>query len=107
MALGEFEQVVLLAALHLAPDAYGVEVKRAIEARTGRRVSRTALYITFDRLESKNYLQSELRLGPAVRRGKLRRYITVTPTGLGALRDSRAVLSNMWRGLESVLGEEA
>jgi DNA-binding PadR family transcriptional regulator len=58
-------------------------------------VSRTVLYITFDRLESKQYLQSELRPGPAVRRGKLRRYITVTPIGLQALRNSRAVLSNM------------
>lgn len=68
MALGEFEQLVLLAALHMERDAYGVELARAIEDRTGRTVSRSALYVTFDRLESKGYITSELRTGTRARR---------------------------------------
>ena len=107
MALGEFEQLVLLAALHMGRDSYGVELARAIEDRTGRSVSRSALYVTYDRLELKGYITSQLRTGTRARGGKMRRYIKVTRTGLRALRESRAVLMGMWSGLESKLGQEA
>ncbi len=106
MALGEFEQLVLLAALHMERDAYGVELARAIEDRTGRMVSRSALYVTFDRLESKGYITSELRTGTRARGGKMRRYIKVTRAGLRVLRESRAALMGMWSGLESLLGQK-
>ena len=106
MALGDFEQLVLLAALHLGDEAYGVRIVDAIEERTGRKVSRSALYVTFDRLEGKGLLESDLRGGDETRGGKQRRYVTVTQAGLGALRESRAALLGMWRGLEPVLKEE-
>ena len=38
------------------------------------------------------------------RGGRARRYFTVTPTGLRALRNSRRVLLGLWDGLESKLG---
>ena len=38
--LGEFEQMVLLAALHLKEDAYGVRLTEEISERSGREVSR-------------------------------------------------------------------
>ena len=34
--LGEFEQIVMLAVLRLEAEAYGMEVRREIESRTGR-----------------------------------------------------------------------
>ena len=103
MALGEFEQLVLLAVLHLDGHAYGVGIVDAIEERAGRSVSRSSLYVTFDRLEAKGYLSSEHRTGDETRGGKLRRYVTVTPDGLGALRESREALLGMWHGLEPLL----
>lgn len=103
MALGEFEQLVLLAILHLGDDAYGVAIVDAIEERTRRSVSRSSLYITFDRLEAKGLLSSELRTGDESRGGKLRRYVTVTKTGLAELGESRAALLGMWKGLEPIL----
>ena len=103
MALGEFEQLVLLAVLHLDGQAYGVGIVDAIEERAGRSVSRSSLYVTFDRLEAKGYLTSELRPGAEARGGKLRRYVTVTPDGLAALRESREALLGMWHGLEPLL----
>jgi DNA-binding PadR family transcriptional regulator len=103
MALGDFEQLVLLAVLHLGEDAYGVRIVDAIEERTGRTVSRSSLYVTFDRLEAKGLLKSELRAGGATRGGKLRRYVVVTEAGLAVLRESREALLGMWRGLEPVL----
>ncbi len=107
MTLGQFEQLVLLAVLHLDHRAYGVEIARAIEGRSGRSVSRSALYVTFDRLEAKGLLESHLQNATAERGGKMRRYVTVTPLALQQLRESRAALMGMWRGLESSLGEQA
>jgi DNA-binding PadR family transcriptional regulator len=103
MALGEFEQIVLLAILHVDADAYGVAIVDEIEERTGRSVSRSSLYITFDRLETKGYLVSELRRGDDTRGGKLRRYVTVTREGIAELRESRETLLGMWHGLEPTL----
>ena len=40
----------------------------------------------------------------AERGGRARRYFSVTPTGLRALRHSRRVLLGLWAGLESKLG---
>ena len=37
--LGEFEQLVLLAIVHLENEAYGVTIRREIEARTGRSIA--------------------------------------------------------------------
>ena len=54
--LGEFEQLVLLAALRLEGDAYGPSIAGELESRAGRRVSRGALYATLDRLEGKGFL---------------------------------------------------
>src|SRR5437762_3280105 len=57
-ALGEFEQVVLLAILRLGDEAYAVAVQNEIERCTGRDLSRGSIYITLDRLETKGYLRS-------------------------------------------------
>jgi len=100
MALGEFEQLVLLAVLHLGNEAYGIEIVDAIEERVRRTVSRSSLYITFDRLESKGYLTSQLRNGEDTRGGRMRRYVKTTPEGLRALQESREALLGMWHGLE-------
>jgi DNA-binding PadR family transcriptional regulator len=57
-ALGEFEQVVLLAILRLGDDAYGVTIRAEIEKCTGREPAPGALYTTLDRLEDKSLVRS-------------------------------------------------
>jgi DNA-binding PadR family transcriptional regulator len=52
-ALGEFEQLVLLAIVRMSPDAYGVTIRQEIEDRTGRAVTIGALYTALDRLDRK------------------------------------------------------
>ena len=101
--LGEFEQVVLLAILRLKDEAYAIPVREEIEARTGRSVARGALYTALERLESKRCLQSRMSGPLAERGGRSRRYFTVTPAGLSALRASRRALLQLWSGLESML----
>ena len=99
--LGEFEQIVLLAILRLGDDAYAIPVREEIEDRTGRSVARGALYTALDRLEVKGCLRSRMSDPLPERGGRSRRYYAVTPSGLSALRASRAALLALWKGVES------
>ena len=102
--LGGFEQVVLLVVLHLPEDdAYGVPIRSEITRRTGRRVSRGALYTSLERLESKGYVSSRMGGATAERGGRAKRLYTVTAAGIGALRLSRETLVGLWSGLETIL----
>jgi DNA-binding PadR family transcriptional regulator len=101
--LGEFEQIVLLAILRLKDHAYAVPIREEIAARTSRSVARGALYTALDRLESKRCLASRMSEPLAERGGRSRRYYTVTPAGVSALRASRHALLQLWNGLESLL----
>ena len=101
--LGEFEQMVLLAILHLQDGAYGLAIRRELEKRTGRQVTHGAAYITLDRLEKKGLLSSELGDPTPGRGGRAKRYFHVTPIGVAALRESRKALQSLWGGLEAVL----
>lgn len=104
-AIGEFEQLVVLAVLRLGHEAYGVAIRREIEERTDRPVSRGAVYTTLDRLESKGFLSSTVSDAPAPGTGQARRYYRVEPEGIEALDAARTALRSMWSGLEPVLGE--
>lgn len=101
--LGEFEQIVLLAILRLGEDAYAIPVREEIETRTGRTVSRGALYTALERLEAKQCLRSTMSEPLPERGGRSRRYYVVTAAGVSALRAAREALMALWRGVESQL----
>ncbi|MEZ5316890.1 MAG: helix-turn-helix transcriptional regulator [Vicinamibacterales bacterium] len=103
--LGEWEQLVLLVVLRLDDQAYVLPLRAELESRLGRRVSRGALYKTLDRLEQKGYASWTLQAddGP-LRGGHPRRRFHVTLRGVRALRASRRALTDLWAGLEEVLG---
>jgi PadR family transcriptional regulator PadR len=100
-SLGEFEQTVLLALLHVGADAYGVTVRQEIERRTRRQVSIGALYTAFDRLERKGYIRSRISDPTPERGGRAKRHVAITATGINALRRSRELLDRMWAGLSA------
>jgi PadR family transcriptional regulator len=102
-SLGEFEQVVLLAVLRLGDGAYAVPVQEEILRCTGRDVSRGSIYITLDRLETKGYLKSRLADPTPERGGRAKRYYTLRPRAVEALRESRRALVALWSGLEGRL----
>jgi DNA-binding PadR family transcriptional regulator len=98
--LGEFEQIVLLAVLRLAKNAYGVPIRQEIESRTHRAVSVGALYSTLDRLEGKGYLASRFADPTAERGGRSKRFFRVEPLGLKAFKRSQHALAVMLEGLD-------
>ena len=102
-ALGEFEQMVLLAILHLGDGVYGVPIVDEIQRRTGRAVAPAAVYVTLRRLEQKGLLTSWMSDSTPERGGKSRRCVKVNHAGLEILRESRKLLDSMWQGLDPKL----
>lgn len=98
--LGDFEKLVLIAILHLRrsgdEDVYGVPIMDEIHDRTGRSVSRAAVYVALRRLERKGYVASWLGDSRPERGGKARRCVNVTDEGEAVLRESQRVLDSMW-----------
>ena len=102
-SLGEFEQFVLLAILHLGGESYGVPIADEIERRTGRSVSRAAVYVTLRRLEEKGLLSSWLGDPTPERGGKARRHVKLEADGARALRDARQSADKMWKGVSPAM----
>ncbi len=99
-SLGEFEQIVLVALLHLDPHAYGMAVRREIEERTGRSVSIGAVYATLERLEAKGYVSSSDGEPTPERGGRAKRFFRIESDGQCALRSSQEVMRKMMAGLK-------
>jgi len=99
-SLGEFEILVLLGTLRAGDDAYGVTIRRQIAERTGRDISRGAVYVTLERLEQKGYLESRLGGASPRRGGRRKRLYRVRPPGRRALREALHGLGRMSEGLE-------
>jgi DNA-binding PadR family transcriptional regulator len=95
-SLGDIEHLVLLALLRLDGHSYGVPVLDEIASRTGRAVSRPAVYIALRRLEAKGLVTSRLGEATAERGGRAKRYFTLTAIGHQQLHVSRTALLSMW-----------
>lgn len=99
--LGAFEEHVLLAVVRCGDEAYGMTVRREIEARTGRDVAIGAVYSTLSRLEAKGLVGSRLQDGGSPeRRGRARRFFRLEPAGAHALREARDLHRALWDGLD-------
>jgi DNA-binding PadR family transcriptional regulator len=103
-ALGEFEQLVLLALARQGADAYGVSICDDISARTGRDVSLGAVYKTLDRLEDKGMVSVRIGEPTPERGGRRKKHFRLLASGERALKQSLAALRSMTSGLEADLG---
>jgi len=96
--IGQFEQAVLLALIHLGKEAYGRAILNEIQRRLNRDVSAGAVYATLERLETKRLVSSRLAPGTALRGGRARRYFVPTGAGVRALNDARSAIDSVWQG---------
>jgi PadR family transcriptional regulator, regulatory protein PadR len=97
--LGSLEHIVLLAIVRLGDDAYGMTVRREIEARTGRNGSIGAIYATLERLHDKGYISSFTGEPTTERGGRSRRHFRVEAAGSEALRASQEAIDRMTAGI--------
>jgi PadR family transcriptional regulator, regulatory protein PadR len=98
---GEFEQLVLLAILHLGENGYGMAIRREIEDRTERRTALGAVYTTLDRLEKKGYVTSRIGSPAPERGGRSKRFFKVRPLGKAALRNGASIRAAMAAGMKN------
>jgi len=101
--IGEFEELVMLAALRLGKRAYGLSITNEIVETAGRSAVRASVYVTLRRLEKRGLIATHREAQEAAPGGKPRRFVKVQPRGLELLRASRRSLQSMWSGLEDVL----
>ena len=93
--LGELEQLVLLAAIRLADQAYAVSIRDLIEAETGIAITRSSVYVTLDRLDRKGYVASWFGDPTPERGGKAKRHFRVTAAGRRALAAAERAVARL------------
>jgi DNA-binding PadR family transcriptional regulator len=97
--LTDFEIMILLAILRVGDEAYGVPIAREIETTTGRAVQLPAIYAALERLEGQLLIESRLGEATAQRGGRAKKYFSLTPAGIGSVRDTRKALTALWSRL--------
>src|SRR5580700_6001698 len=97
--LGEFEYLLLAAAIRLGEDAYGAAIRKDMELRAERVCSLGALYTTLDRLEAKGLVKTWMGEATAQRGGRAKRMVRVTPKGVQAAKDFYQAITRVSHGV--------
>lgn len=97
--LGEFEYLLLAAAVRLGDEAYGAAIRQETESATGQRCSIGALYTTLDRLESKGLITTWMGDATPQRGGRAKRMVRVTEEGIRAASAFHEAVTRASRGV--------
>lgn len=100
--LGEFEELVLLTAGALYPEAYGVAVMNEIKEETGRSVNISAIHSALRRLESKGFVKSDMGGATNERGGRRKRYFELTAYGKTALDDAQEIRMKLYKRIPNI-----
>src|SRR5215470_5289396 len=97
--LGEFEYLLIAAAVRLGEDAYGAAIRQEIEQATKTSCSIGALYTTIDRLESKGLLKTWMGEATPQRGGRAKRMVRITTKGLKEAANFYDAVTRVSRGV--------
>jgi PadR family transcriptional regulator, regulatory protein PadR len=97
--LGEFEYLILSAAVRLQENAYGAAIRQEIETASKRRCSIGALYTTLDRLENKGLIKTAMGDPTPQRGGRPKRMVRLTGKGVQAATEFYATVTRVSRGV--------
>jgi|SRR5579864_5493628 len=97
--IGEFEYLLLSAAVRLGAEAYGAAIRLEIEQATQRRCSLGALYTTLDRLETKGLVETWMGEATPQRGGRSKRMVRVTGKGIKEAAAFYLTVTRASRGL--------
>ena len=93
--LGEFELYVMSALAHMGNEAYGMTIRREIEARANRPVAIGAVYATLSRLADKGLVAFSVSEPLPVPGGRARKHARLTAEGRRTLEHSTNMLARM------------
>ena len=88
----------MLAVVRTGAEAYGMSVRRELEAVTGRAFTIGSVYATLDRLEAKGQVTSERTSQTGIDEVS-RRIFSVTPFGIECLELTRDTRERLWMGV--------
>lgn len=97
--LGEFEYLLLAAAVRLGDEAYGAAIRQEIEQATKTGCSIGALYTTIDRLETKGLLKTWMGDATPERGGRAKRMVRVTAKGIKEASNFYDAVARVSRGV--------
>jgi PadR family transcriptional regulator, regulatory protein PadR len=100
--LGEFEEIVILTIGILYKEAYGVAIKKEIEARLSRNVSMGAMHTALKRLEDKGYIKSHEGEATEERAGRPKKYFQITALGKKAMEYTKETRDQLWHAIPKV-----
>jgi PadR family transcriptional regulator, regulatory protein PadR len=95
-----FEQQMLLAIMHLHPNACGVSIRDEIKARADKEYSFGSIYAVLERLEDGGLVKSREGEPTGARGGRKKQYFTITGAGQKALEASLNAMDAMRAGLK-------
>ena len=105
--IGEFEYLLLTAAVRLGEEAYGAAIRQEIERAIGRRCSIGALYTTLDRLETKGFVKTWMGAATPQRGGRAKRMVRVTAKGVQSATAFYDAVTRVSRGVSWVTNRVA
>jgi DNA-binding PadR family transcriptional regulator len=105
--LTDLELMLLLGALRLGDDAYGIPIAREIRETTGRDVAMAVVYATFDRLEQRGLVSSRWGEPTAERGGRAKKFFRLTGQGVRQVRATQRALIALWQNLPQLKGRPA
>jgi PadR family transcriptional regulator, regulatory protein PadR len=97
--LGEFEELVLLTIAALQDKAYGVEIKRELEARLNETLSVGSIQSALKRMEEKGFITGEFGEPTQKRGGKRKRIYTATPYAHRVLGEMKDIRAGLWSSI--------
>ncbi len=97
--LGEFEYVLIAAAIRLGDEAYGAAIFKEVERSTDRKCSVGALYTTLDRLEAKGLIKTWMGEPTQERGGRPKRMVRVSAKGVEAAASFCETVRKVSRGI--------
>lgn len=99
------EELILLAIIRLAENAYCVPIFDELQRLSPKKWSLGSIYGPLYRLEQNGFLESFLGSPSAERGGKSKRFYKVTAEGVKALKEIRKLEDASWSGLRDVVFE--
>lgn len=100
------EEMLLLVVCRLQDDAFGINIRKEVEALTGKRYSVGGIYVPLDRLVRKGLLTTEEGKPSPERMGRPRRCYLITASGLAMLREAKAMHEALWASLPELITQK-
>jgi len=99
VVLTRLEEMLLMAIWRLGDNAYGVQIKKEVYERTGKRFTIGALYFALDQLSKKDYVKRSPGVPTPERGGRSKTYYKLTSLGEEGLQDALEIHRNLWDGI--------